>query len=83
MKTYKLTTLQDVFEMVPKDRIKACLDEIAQSMLYAHEVGAMAGEPLQWVAPCEWIDDGQLEKTIELQDTDGGPVLTFFAKEAP
>ncbi len=80
--TYKLKTLRDVYEQVPKDKLQACLAEIAQGMLYAHELGELAGGPLQWQEPCEWIDDGKTDKTIAIQNASTGEAeLTFVARQ--
>ena len=81
--TYQLTTLKDVFEKVPKDKLEACLAEIARGMLYAHELGVLAGEPMQWQEPCEWIDDGKKDQTISIEDASTGELaLTFKATQS-
>ena len=79
--TYQLTTLKDVFDKVPPDRIEACLAEVARGMVYAKHLGELAGEPLAWQEPCEWTDDGLTNQTITVQDTLGGDVFTFQARE--
>lgn len=79
--TYRLTTLKDVFEQVPKDKLETCLSEIARGMLYAHELSEIAGQRLQWQEPCEWIDDDKTDQTIDVQDSDTGQTaLKFVAR---
>lgn len=69
-KTYTLATLADIYDQVPKDRIEACMAELARGMVYAKEFGELGGGPLEWKAPCEWVDDGLKNMTITLQDAD-------------
>ena len=41
--TYHLVTLKDVFDKVPADSIRACMDELAKGMIYAKSLGDLAG----------------------------------------
>ena len=77
---YEITTLKDVFDKVPADRIKSCLHELAIAMEQAkaiHEllntVGkAVAGDSvdvnLSWPETTTWIDNGK--GTIDLRFLD-------------
>lgn len=65
-KHYELTTLQDVFDLVPADKIEFCLREIgeglAKSKLMVAEMKSLLGdewrdEMLQMRWPMTWIDD--------------------------
>jgi hypothetical protein len=77
---YHLTTLKDVFDQVPPDKIELCMAELGRAMLYLHELGALAGEPLSWNGPCDWIDDGKTDQAIDVVSSlSGEPLLTFRA----
>lgn len=68
---YQLATLQDVFDKVPTDRIKACLHELATGMqqtnamaeLLAATTSALTGHEVisavKWPETTTWIDDGK------------------------
>lgn len=70
--SYKLTTINDIFEKVPADRIATCCAEIGQllvSMKVTHEgliraakeVGVPVSEASKAVVlkfPFTWVDDG-------------------------
>lgn len=89
---YELTTLRDVFEKVPADRIDECLSELAIAMKQAKamqellsEVGkAVSGSDdvaamLEWPEPATWIDDGKGEIELNFHKAgkeDQGIVLT-------
>ena len=92
-KTYKLTTLSDVFEQVPTERIAACMAEMANAMKMARLAGglmhsaAAALAPggacrLEWPEVCEWTDDD--DKTMEITFSDGqsDEVLTLTTQQA-
>ena len=61
---YELSTLRDVFDKVPADRIVDCLTEIAVSMerakrmhnLWQASTGGAGG--IAWPETMTWIDDG-------------------------
>lgn len=80
---YKLTTLRDVYEKVPAEKLALCMREIAEGMEHAKALEALmsaAGESLDhsssvstiWPDECEWIDDGKEDKTIEVFGQDSG-----------
>jgi hypothetical protein len=74
--TYHLVTLKDVFDKVPADSIRACMDELAKGMTYAKSLGDLAGARIQWPEFIDWTDDDKGE--IEVQVSAGGePVVTL------
>lgn len=40
---YVLTTIKDIFDQIPADRIEACLSELAVAMRQAKETAALIG----------------------------------------
>lgn len=82
---YQLTTLQDVFDKVPADRIGVCLGELAVAMkqtkamqeLLAAAATAIAGDEVgcavEWPGTSTWIDDdkGTLDLKFESEGGDG------------
>lgn len=82
--SYKLTTLNDVYEQVPADKIALCMSEIARGMEYAKQLEALVGgTKLALQMPCEWIDDGMTNQTMNVTDMSGQDIFTFEAKSAP
>jgi hypothetical protein len=79
--TYELTTIRDLYEKVPADRRAACVAEILRGMEYADSLGALMGERLAWQEPCQWIDDGKTDQTIQVQDSQTDDLLTFTARK--
>ena len=83
---YQLTTLQDVFDKVPADRIGVCLGELAVAMkqtkamqeLLAAAATAVAGYEVgcaaEWPETSTWIDDDK--GTLDLKfESEGGDEL--------
>lgn len=65
---YELTTIKDIFDKVPTDRIPLCCRELGTVLA--------AWKALDSISPmvCEkivWIDDDQNEVTMHLQTSDG------------
>lgn len=92
--SYKLSTLRDVYERVPADKIAVCMREIAEGMEHAKSleqlIDASAGV-LQpgasvatiWPDVCEWIDDGKEDKTISVTDAATGEAgFTFEVRKS-
>ena len=91
---YKLTTLRDVYERVPQDKIEICMREIAQGMLQARGVqsiltaAAEAMEPgteakVEWPAECTWIDDDTGTVGVQVvDDVSDEPLLTLTSHRA-
>ena len=73
-KTYRLSTLRDVFEQIPPDKVALCMREIAEGMVRAREVSELFAQaeqpPANFVLEdvWEWIDDGRQDKTITVVD---------------
>lgn len=93
MTTYKLSTLRDVFEKVPPEKMRLCLREMADAMEQAHalrdlilgsaeELGENDG--VFWPDECEWIDDGKEDKTIAIVSGSTDKVeFTYTSSKAP
>lgn len=91
---YKLTTLRDVYEKVPADKLALCMREIAEGMEHAKALQELMnaaadavtpGAPASMIWPdvCTWIDDGKQDKTINVHDAaTGQPAFTFEVKKA-
>lgn len=84
-KTYRFSTFQEMFDIVPSDRIQDCLDELgtalatakASTELIAATAQALSKEPLPKMEVklpefLEWIDDHkqEIESTINLNGND-------------
>lgn len=81
---YELTTLQDVFDKIPADKIEFCLQEIgeglARSKMIVEGMKVMLGNEwrdemmnMQW--PMTWIDDDGSHGEIQLYDKTSGDKL--------
>lgn len=69
MKRYELSTLKDIFEKVPADKIDCCLKELAVMMKQTHAMNEIIGcamdasvmekpqNVLTWPDSVTWIDD--------------------------
>lgn len=80
-KTYRFSTLNELLDAVPADRVEACVDELGVIMVKtAHLRGLIAAAaqledptaPVPSVRlpdPFEWIDDGKQQLEIKLGDT--------------
>lgn len=80
---YELTTLKDVFEKVPADRIKDCLMELSTVMEQAkamRELLTLAGSAIaekevvcdmQWPESVTWVDDGAGKIDLAYRDDSG------------
>ena len=91
---YKLTTLRDVYEKVPADKLALCMREIAEGMQHAKALeglmnaaaGALtpgASAATIWPDECTWVDDGKLDKTINIHDAQTGEhAFTYEAKKS-
>jgi hypothetical protein len=91
---YKLATLRDVYEKVPTDKIALCMREIAEGMKYAKELEDLmdvsakeiqpgASAKTIWPDVCEWIDDGEEDKTINVTDAvTGEESFTFEVRKS-
>lgn len=81
---YELTTLQDVFDKIPADKIELCLQEIgeglAKSKAIVESMKIMMGDAwadsmmgMQW--PMTWIDDDGSNGNIQFFDKTSGEQL--------
>lgn len=75
---YELTTLQDVFDKVPLDKIEACMRETGAILVahraiadFARSVSGEDGEVVRVVWPLTWIDDGECVGSISLVGESG------------
>lgn len=76
-KQYELTTLKDIFEKVPLDRVEVCMKELTQLMLQCKIIQAGIREAAVggkegmakafWPEPVTWVDDGKGEITSNVQ----------------
>ena len=72
-KTYELVTIKDIFEKVPADRIKACMNELSVALTQAKALTDLANvcgevvtgnkDAVETVCPDKftWVDDGKGE----------------------
>ena len=70
-KKHELTSLQDIFEKVPADRMQDCCREIGMYLAQTKELCELAGGEglteisIEW--PIIWVDDGEGKITSELK----------------
>ena len=88
---YELTTLKDVFDKVPADRIKTCLHELASAMehtkamtkLFCQSAEEITGVTdcvvVQWPETSTWIDDDKGMLTLRFSTDDGSEDLEYTA----
>jgi hypothetical protein len=74
---YQLSTIKDIFDKVPLERIDVCLSELAtmikQTKALNETLKATAGamgikvdDAIEFPEVCTWIDDGKGEVTLHL-----------------
>ena len=86
---YELSTLRDVFDKVPADRIVDCLTELAVGMARAkhmHELGVEAtggAIGIAWPETVTWVDDGAGSLEMLYQDVDGADLFVEHATVSP
>lgn len=92
---YQLTTLKDVFDKVPTDKIKVCLSELAIAMRQAKAMAellgattsALAGQEavcaVQWPETSTWIDDGEGTLDLKFLGEDGEGLFDYTVQLAP
>lgn len=78
--TYHLTTLEDVFRLVPADKIELCMAEIGRSMALGKAASIDLDMPMVWPDVIEWVDDGKEESGFVLTQN-GKEVLTATMKK--
>lgn len=85
---YRIETLQDVFENVPRDRIDLCMQELAIALKMARDVkevhDMLGGDPDHSVFPgyVDWVDDDEAEYQFDVSNQ-GDPMfsLNFSGRE--
>jgi hypothetical protein len=83
---YELTTIKDVFDNVPVDKIELCLKELAAGIIQAKSMnnimcevaaGVLGEKPdaaIEWPETCTWIDDEKGEIDLSFVDEDGAGI---------
>jgi hypothetical protein len=86
-KTYYLTSLKDVFDLIPEDKIELCLAEIAKGMKQARAMGKILaasarelgfdvdGCAVAWPDTVTWIDDDKGELTMSVATAENADPL--------
>lgn len=70
MSSYHLSSLRDIFDQVPPEKIQTCLAEIAESMLHVLLLRA-AGSTMDFPHVLVWNDDGDRKVITKLTGPDG------------
>ena len=73
---YKLSTLRDVFNQIPEDKIDVCLRELAVMMLHSKFIERSSGITIIWPDSIEWIDDDKGDIKININIRKRGPKKT-------
>jgi len=93
---YEITTLKDIFDKVPADRIKACLHELAIAMEQTKAMRDLlnaAGNAIHedsgdidfvWPEKTTWVDDGKGEIDLKFTDSTGTELFGYDVRlDAP
>lgn len=70
---YELTTIKDIFDKVPADKMAACLDELSEMMRQAKilkDSFGIIGQAFIFPDSITWIDDSKGEVTLNVVDID-------------
>lgn len=81
---YELTTIRDIFDKVPADRIQECCEELGILLAQTKATASLAGYPTECVTidlPIVWADDGKGELSMELEN-DNGEALVIETKRS-
>lgn len=87
--SYELTTLQDIFDKVPTDRIQDCCREIGQALAQTEAIGelysALGAECKGIQFPITWVDDhkGEIDTTVFSRDKDGAEIGAMTLSSRP
>jgi hypothetical protein len=91
---YELTTIKDIYDKIPTDRIDDCMKELAfvieQTLLFRDLFTAIGEASCQKVPPetlkfpesFEWNDDGKCETTINIKVGDKTVMTAKYTKHA-
>lgn len=89
---YYLHTIKDIFDKVPADRIKTCLDELAIAMQQAKamekllelSMSEVSGQKVEgivrWPETSVWVDDGNGTIDMRYVDQDGVPLFSHHVQ---
>lgn len=82
MKTYKLTTIKDIFDSVPVDRLGVLFDEIRVLMEQCAFIrGGDGVSAVVFPETITWVDDGKGEVTINAHELNTGKrILSLKSK---
>ena len=92
---YQLTTIKDIFDRVPTDKIKTCMDELAVAMQQAKAMSKLlefgmsevSGQKVEgiirWPETSVWIDDGKGTIDTEYVDEDGTHLFGHHVQLTP
>jgi len=76
-KEYELTTIEDIFNKIPHDKIELCLSELTHAIL-GYKATQAAFEALGQVfkfPELTWVDDGKNEITSNFINEETGALL--------
>lgn len=88
---YELTTLTDIFDQIPTDKLEKCLDEIKAGMMKAREIneimrdcaelidGERTARLIAWPEISIWIDDDKGDIGLEFQH-EGETIISVKTK---
>lgn len=80
---YQLTTIKDIFDNVPTDKVELCLKELAVGIIQAKAMNDIICETaeiiegnkpdaaVKWPETCTWTDDDKGEIDLSFFDEDG------------
>jgi hypothetical protein len=83
---YKFSTLKEIFDTVPPDKLELCMTEIGRGLAYAAQtralINAAAGdvEAVDFSGECVWIDDGLRNVDVTVLDKDGGELMRLHTE---
>lgn len=75
---YQISTIKDIFDKVPSDKVDTCLNELKILIHQAHIVKIVhdeAGAVFEFPNTTTWIDDGKGDVTTDLIDRDSKEFL--------
>lgn len=91
---YELTTIKDIFDKVPSDRIRTCLHELGIAMEQAKAMaellgatteavtGVSDGVDVRWPETSTWIDDGKGTLDLQFRTEDGNDGFDYTVQLA-
>jgi hypothetical protein len=86
MNQYKISTLKDIYDTVPEEKIHECMAELAQLMIQrkgiessAKNAATFIGAQIDaggWPDSVTWVDDGKGEIITRVVDNEGNCYLS-------